>query len=272
MGVTLTNVINGIGTRLKRRKVYSRFPAISWLQLKILKHQEDTSIKTVRLGALNIVYRRPYELRHTYEDLFLHEIYSFKAARPDPFIIDCGANIGISVLYFKSIYPKARVIAYEPDPGNYHILQQNIIANQLKDVEAIESAVWTENGTISFVAKGNEGSKITTADDPDALTIPTSRLAEVIENKKVDFLKIDIEGAELDVIKDCAPYLGNVENLFIEYHGKVSETNKLEEILGILRKHYRVYLKLPVDNLKNPFTEETTNGMFDVQLNVFCYR
>ena len=53
-------------------------------------------------------------------------------------------------------------------------------------------------------------------------------------NEEIDFLKIDIEGAELPVLKDCSDNLKNVKNLFVEYHGKYDEMFKLNEILEIL--------------------------------------
>src|SRR5262249_62206976 len=51
-----------------------------------------------------------------YDQIFVREIYRFESSDDAPFIIDGGANIGASVLYFKKLYPKSRIIAFEPDP------------------------------------------------------------------------------------------------------------------------------------------------------------
>lgn len=57
-----------------------------------------------------------------YKDIFIKRIYHFEAQRPDPLILDCGSNIGMSILYFKHVYPKARIIGFEPDPAIYPML------------------------------------------------------------------------------------------------------------------------------------------------------
>ena len=64
---------------------------------------------------------------------------------PKPFIIDCGANIGLSVIYLKNLYPDAEIVAFEPDEQNFQLLQKNIASFGFKNVEARKEAVWTEN-------------------------------------------------------------------------------------------------------------------------------
>jgi hypothetical protein len=59
--------------------------------------------------------------------------------------------------------------------------------------------------------------------------------------------------------------------MFVEYHGKASESEKLAELLGLLKQTYQVYIKMAADNLRHPFVEKTTGTSFDVQLNIFCY-
>ena len=89
----------------------------------------------------------------------------------------------------------------------------------------------------------------------------------------VDFLKMDIEGAEFEVVKDCAPHLHKIENFFLEYHGKASETHKLNELLEIVENAgFKVYIKMAADNLKHPFAQKETGTIYDVQLNIFCYK
>jgi hypothetical protein len=63
-----------------------------------------------------------------YKDIFIHRIYHFEAQRPDPLILDCGSNIGMSILYFKHIYPRARVIGFEPDPAIFPYLERMWLA------------------------------------------------------------------------------------------------------------------------------------------------
>ena len=84
---------------------------------------------------------------------------------------------------------------------------------------------------------------------------------------------MDIEGAEYEVVKDCAPYLHKIENFFLEYHGKANETYKLNELLKIVEAAgFKVYIKMAADNLDQPFYQKDTGTIYDVQLNIFCYK
>lgn len=273
MAIQIANIINGVLGKIRRKKNKGHFPAISWWQEKRLKHEEDRQKKILNIGTLKIIYKRPYEVLHTYRELFEDEIYNFSTDTSSPFIIDCGANIGMSVLYFKKLYPNATLVAFEPDNENFQLLKENTAANHLTNVELRQAAVWKENGTLSFSSAGTQDSQIVmNSNTTQAVQVKAERLADLLQHRKVDFLKIDIEGAELDVLKDCEPQLTNVENLFVEYHGKASETEKLTQLLDILKKYYKVYLKLAADNMEHPFVTKSTKGSFDVQLNIFCYK
>lgn len=272
MSISITTFFKGVVHRLGTKKTASRFTAISWTKEKLLKHQDDKSVKQMRFGSLLIEYKRPYEVLHTYRELFEDEIYLFKSETDTPFIIDCGANIGMSVLYFKSLYPQSTLVAYEPDVENMAFLKRNIAINRLTGVECRQSAVWLTNGELFFTSDGTQGSSI--ANDSrtaNLVKVKAERLADVLKTTPIDFLKMDIEGAESDVIKDCAPVLSNVKNMFVEYHGKTTETGKLAEMLTILKENFQVYIKMAADNLGHPFVEKKTGGSYDVQLNIFCY-
>ena len=273
-GNTLTNIIKGLSRRLTGSKPQSKY-GISWLQEKILKHQEDKEVKKIEIGDHKINYIRPYEVLHTYRDIFENEIYKFHAATDQPLIIDCGANIGISALYYKSIFPNADIVAYEPDKTNFGLLTRNVLDNDLKGVALHEAAIWIENGEITFAANAAEGSSIAfTPDQANVITVPSVRLADILDKyQKIDFLKIDIEGAEDKVISDCSPLLSKVGNLFLEYHGTIHETGKLVIILNILQESgFSVYINNAAAHLQSPFYDKTSGAKHDVQLNIFCYR
>lgn len=272
MAIRISAFFKGLSHRLRKKREAARFAAISWTKEKILKHQDDKTIKQMKFGKLLIEYKRPYEVLHTYKELFEEEIYFFRADTDAPLIIDCGANIGLSVLYFKSLYPNATLIAYEPDAENMTFLKRNLALNNLAGVECRQKAVWISNEELLFASDGTQGSSIATAGQAsNTISVKAERLADVIRNTKIDFLKIDIEGAESDVLHDCAPFLQNVQYLFVEYHGKANETGKLADLFFLLKQRYQVYIKLAADNLQHPFAEKTTAGSFDVQLNICCY-
>jgi FkbM family methyltransferase len=247
---------------------------LAWVNEKVLKHEEDREEKEITLSGYRIAYRRPYELMHTYKELFEKGLYQFSTPANNPLIIDCGANIGLSVLYFKTLYLNARVLAFEPDAGNFALLEKNVRNNNLADVTLYNSAVWIHNDTLQFASSGSEASHIAAEATAGAISVKAFRLADHLQQyKTVGFLKIDIEGAEEAVLKDCAGVLNRVENLFLEYHGKTNETKKLNTILSIIQNAgFSTYIQNAADHLNNPYVSKTTGGLYDVQLNIFCFR
>lgn len=210
-----------------------------------------------------------------YKELFEQEIYKFYTSSQQPFIIDCGANLGMSIIYFKMLYPHAHIIGFEADPHIFGFLQKNIQSFQYENVEIYNKAVWNKNDeTLSFLEEGGAGGRI----EQEGITatgnyihVQTSRLKNYL-SKKVDFLKIDIEGAEYSVIADCAEELKNVETLFIEWHGFANKKQDLHEILSIAHHAGFIYHIQPAFFRKQPFIDRNLNNGMDLQLNVFCYR
>jgi precorrin-6B methylase 2 len=77
----------------------------------------------------------------TYIELFENQIYKFNSSQKDLLILDCGANIGLSVIYFKRLYPNSKIIAFEADPNIFNVLQENVKSFNFKNVELINKAV-----------------------------------------------------------------------------------------------------------------------------------
>ncbi len=261
--------------RLPVSKMGSDRGRITWLNEKILKHQEDQKVKNIANSKFKFFYKRPYEFLHTYEDIFSKEIYRFKASGERPVIIDCGANIGVSVLYFKSLYPDSTIIAFEPDANNFDLLKSNVLINGLQNVDLRKAAVWITEGEISFESSGSEASHISATAQPSAQAIPSVRLADILSGfQKIDFLKIDIEGAEWEVLNDAKAELGKVMHLFLEYHGKATETSKLIDLLQIVQNAgFAAYVQNAATGIKYPFlSTDKKFTVYDVQLNIFCFR
>jgi len=270
----VAKILIGAVNRLKSKPSTGRYPAISFSREKILKHQDQTSVKEIGFPEFRLFYRQPYEVLHTYDEIFRKEIYRFKPTQARPVILDCGAYIGQSVIYFKKEFPAAELMAFEPDTAIFEILKRNVEENGLKDVTLHRAAVWTTNGSISFEAKGSEGSHIAEEGATDTISVPCMRLADIIAGLPViDFLKMDIEGAEFAVMNDCAPYLSKVQNLFLEYHGTIDQNQELITLLEIVQKAgFSFYIRQAADVIVSPFIQKRSGLPFDLQLNIFCYR
>src|SRR5690242_15465389 len=86
--------------------------------------QED--LNYLKIKNYKVFYNNPQVAKEIYEEIFVEKIYDFEASRPDPFIIDAGSHIGLSVFYFKLKYPQAKILCFEPDPVAFPILERNI--------------------------------------------------------------------------------------------------------------------------------------------------
>jgi len=207
-----------------------------------------------------------------YGEIFQRRIYEFKAANSTPLILDCGANIGLSVIFFKRLYPSCQVIAFEPDAKIFEALQKNLRPLGLSGVELHQQAVWTSAGFVNFLVEGGDAGRIAKPEDSASLKkVAAVRLKDLL-GRRVDFLKLDIEGAEADVLSDCRKELSNVEYIFVEYHSHLREKQRLDEILHILQEAgFRYHLKEAFTSA-NPFLHRKLNVGMDLQLNVFGYR
>ena len=270
----LSNLVKGINQRVSKTfdNPY-RDLNLGFFKLKYLKHLPAGVERQHQYKSGIIYYTNPQELLHGFDEIFIQEIYKI-VLQPDCYIIDCGANIGLSVLYLKQLFPNAIIIAFEPDKNNFKLLTKNVASFQLPGVELREEAVWIENAMIGFKNEGSMSSKV----DPNSketTKVKACRLKDLLV-KQVDFLKIDIEGAEYEVLKDIAESLFNVRNLFIEYHGSFGQNNELTHMFTILTNNgFNYYIKEATPVYKKPFFEssdQTIKRDWDVQLNIFCFR
>jgi len=207
-----------------------------------------------------------------FEEVFQRNVYKFISNKPAPVIIDCGANIGISAIYFKHLYPNSKVWAFEPDNTIFKYLSQNVSSFNYKDITLINKGVWMEDTEIKFLSEGADAGRVVKdQQDSNAINInkiEVERLSKYI-NQQVDFLKIDIEGSEVEVIKEIENKLSYVSNLFIEYHSFVDKSQELDQILAILsRNNFRYYIYSPSKLRQFPFVDNTEFLSMDCLLNI----
>lgn len=269
----LKNISTGISKKIKGvlANPYKEVN-VSWIKLKYYKHLSAGKLRTHKLFGKPFYFYSPMELLHGLREIFIDKIYKQKLSE-DPYIIDCGANIGMSVIYMKSLFPKARIIAFEPDETNFELLAKNIKSFGYSGVILRKEAVWIENTTLLFSNESSMGSKIETVNSAKTKEVQAVRLKDLMK-EDIDFLKIDIEGAENAVLNDIADRLYFVKNMFLEYHGTFNQNNELVKMINIINEAgFNFYIKeaasiydTPFDRIKNP------NTSYDVQLNIFCFR
>jgi FkbM family methyltransferase len=207
------------------------------------------------------------------DEIFNKQIYRFNCTTEEPYIIDCGANIGLSIIYFKQLFPKAEIIGFEPDEKVYKVLQHNSRVFNLKNVQLIKKACWNDETVLRFFSEGADGGRVAgNTDNRNIIEVETTRLRRYLK-KRVDFLKIDIEGAENEVLNDVQDLLTNVDKIFVEFHSFIGKEQMLPEILTIL-KHagFRLHISSPGLISPTPFIEVKSYANMDNQLNIYGVR
>jgi FkbM family methyltransferase len=208
-----------------------------------------------------------------YKELFKDEIYQFTTVNEAPYIIDVGANIGLSVLYFKFNHPNARVVAFEPDPITFEVLSQNITTFGMNDVLLMNKAAWSSESKLRFFSGGAGGTRLALDGDLEhVIDVESVRLRQYL-NRKVDLLKINIEGTETKVLDDCKDLLINVNRLFVAYHSFSKQEQQLGYLLSLIKESGFRYYILQADIRKGfPLNGFFSNPSMDNQLNIFAYR
>jgi FkbM family methyltransferase len=180
--------------------------------------------RTVSEGDRGVVdqifYSREYDLRHFQHGHAISQFYRGVLNRKRiPFVIDAGANIGASTVFFAMEFPRCRVVAIEPEPNNCILLRQN--CNAL-NYELVEGGVAVEEGTAFLVdpGRGDWGFMLSTqGDHPVRMHSITKIIDEQIEHGGTPFIvKIDIEGGEADLFRVSTNWLAVVPVLIIELH------------------------------------------------------
>lgn len=133
-------------------------------------------------------------------------------------IIDGGAYLGEFTLYAsQKVGKEGKVIAYEPDPLNFEKLKENIELNKLSNVIAINKGLWDKNTILKFYQSSTNGTSIFSSDNGSEnknsfMEVPVVKLdseINILGIKRVDFIKMDVEGAEVKAIKGCENILKN---------------------------------------------------------------
>ena len=210
---------------------------------KLINIRQKFPIKLGRwklwLNKENIIYSL-----NIYSEIFREKHHGKMNGFPskkDSVIVDLGANEGFYVLKAKEIAPNSKIIAVEPNPTAFRVLKKNVKINRLKNVITLNKAVTSKNGKIKFeIVKGRSevGSvkvyekyrKNLKKIKIDSITL--ENLCRRYKIDKIDFLKIDVEGSEVDILKSSKRVLPRVKKAIIEYHNAQKTINGVKKIMA----------------------------------------
>ena len=135
-------------------------------------------------------------------------------------IVDAGANIGLSTLWFSLHHPQARIIAIEPEPENFRLLQRNL-ADRPR-IEARQAALWNRRASLRLQNQEAEPWMVSVREGK-AGGVPAVTMEELVRRHgRIDILKLDIEGAEKELFSPArTPWLNRIGLLIVELHDRI---------------------------------------------------
>jgi FkbM family methyltransferase len=187
---------------------------------------------TLELGPLRVRLRPSQGELYLYKEVCCDRVYERHPdflPRPGWTVVDLGANIGLYSLRVALGCPATRVLALEPNPDPFGRLRQNLIANGLTGrVRALRLAAGLHSGAAVFDPGPSStlghlvGPPAAWPEDRNLLRVQQVTLAELVTRERLErihLLKLDVEGAEADVLAGAAPVLDRIERIVLEVHG-----------------------------------------------------
>lgn len=162
--------------------------------------------------------------------------------KSDCIIVDLGANVGYTVTHFAYLYPDAYIVGIEMDKDNYEIAKKNI---QYFDQRCHlkHAAVWSNTERVIYDADGEWGFHVVNQESNtncNFKSAPAKTIADIIEEHKlasIDYLKMDIEGSEAEILKDPKEWLNSVQSMKIEVHPQFNPNATMENCSKILKSY-----------------------------------
>jgi FkbM family methyltransferase len=138
-------------------------------------------------------------------------------------IVDLGANIGMFSLLCAAVFPGADIYCVEPDAGNLDMLKRNSDGINTASVRYLRGAAWTYDGETTLITsdRDTEHSLVDAAEKTGKVTIPCYTMESIIRKAGftgIDLLKVDIEGAERELLTYCEPWINRVKLILLELH------------------------------------------------------
>lgn len=187
---------------------------------------------------------------------FMLEQYKYKhdsiliEAESGDYVIDAGGCYGDTALYFAAkVGEKGKVFSFEFVPSNINILKENLSLNPTfkNRIEVIENPLWLESNKSVYVLDKGPGSQIKFEEKNEySCVVKTLSIDDFVKNKeiaKIDFIKMDIEGAELNVLKGAVNTLKNYKpKLAISLYHNIQDFIEIPKYINELNLGYRFYL------------------------------
>ncbi len=205
------------------------------IQLKDTKHPFFIRSSTSDIAVLN--------------QIFVYQDYEINLPFYPENIIDCGANIGLSVVYFKNRYPDSTIIALEPEDSNFELLKKNTEA--YTNIFTLQEGLWNHECSLEIMEGPDKKPwsfyLVPTTTEKDKNIVRATGINELMFKynlKGIDLLKIDIEGAEKELFeRNYEDWLPKVKVIVIELHDRFKPLSSKNFLHAISRFDFNIELK-----------------------------
>ena len=210
-------------SRFSNLKKHLSFREAISIYLKIKKSNYD-SFRLKKLQHPFSMRKNPYDYA-TFEEVLLREDYNVDFGFEPRTIIDGGANIGLTSLYFASKYPDAKIVSVEPDKENFLLLEKN--TKPYQGISPLNAGIWNRKANLEIVdgGLGNNSFTVKEVKDDSRTSINALSITDIIDLqqwKNADVVKLDIEGSEKNVFESgYEQWLPNIKVLIIELHDRM---------------------------------------------------
>ena len=190
---------------------------MSYLKWRMGEQRGSVTLR-LKSGKRISLSRKDYGVAY---EIFVHEFYrqAVKGAETARLIVDLGANVGYSCIYFLERYPQAHLIAFEPHPHHIERLKTNLaLNNALGLVTLYPNAASNRSGQVVLSDLGASSSTVMPGAASKKFAVDSIDIFPLLLGKKVDILKMDIEGGEYDILSDDRLFDLDVRTVVLEWH------------------------------------------------------
>ena len=210
----------------------NKFPILetnSGLKIKIRKNSTDLMALT-HVWLIGEYERKNFEIK------------------TDDVVIDVGGHIGLFTLYASQFCKTGSIFTFEPVTENFELLYENIKSNNLKHVKSFNLAVSNSNSPVQLYLNEDFAGHSMYSKSPQSITANSISLKQIFDDNNIDhcdFLKLDCEGSEYEIIKNLpSHYFQKIQKMIIEYHMADTHPELLDELIKILKsQNYKLEIK-----------------------------
>ena len=229
----MTNVFSKLKILFKSRKIFKNWYIYPKIYFKLTK--KEYAIFETKFGQKIKIRVNSTDLM-ALTHVWLIEEYAKKNfdIKSSDTVIDVGAHIGLFTLYASQSCKIGNIYSYEPVKENFEILKENMNINNLKNVKIFNLAVSNSNSTITLFMNNDESGHSMFSESSENIIVKSTSLMKIFDDNKIkecNFLKLDCEGAEYEIIEKLpSTYFEMIEKIIIEYHMVDSHPELLEKL------------------------------------------